>query len=239
MADPRHHAKPANQPIYIISGLAFGIDAEAHKSTLKYAGNGLRTIAVLGGGCDPESVYPRAHQVLAEKILESGGALVSEYPPGTYPTKYSFPMRNRIISGLSSAVIVIEAAEKSGALITARHALEQNKDVFAVPGSIFSKNSAGTNRLIRDGALPLCQIEDLQTRYFQLQKKSGILPINITKSTDPIEQKILTIIDTEPVDIEEIISKTKLNISELNAALARLQIQRKIKNSGTQSYYKI
>ncbi|KKW18658.1 MAG: protecting protein DprA protein, partial [Parcubacteria group bacterium GW2011_GWB1_50_9] len=146
----------------IISGLALGIDAIAHRTAVEAGG---ATIAVLGSGIDNESLYPPSNQGLARRITESGGAVISEYPPGTPALKEHFPARNRIISGLSKGILVVEAQEKSGALITARFALEQNRDVFAVPGSIFSLSSKGTNALIQEGAKLVSCGEDILKEY--------------------------------------------------------------------------
>lgn len=135
--------------INIISGLALGIDTYAHKGNILADSSG-KTIAVLGSGLD--EIYPKQNIGLARNIVQSGGCIISEYPVGTKPEKKNFPQRNRIISGLSSGVLVVEASKKSGALITADFALEQGKDVFAVPGNITSLMSEGCNMLIRDGA---------------------------------------------------------------------------------------
>ena len=140
----------------IVSGLALGVDGLAHQIALE---NGTKTIAVLGSGLD--TVYPPAHKKLAKRIVDSGGALVSEYPPKTQPSKMTFPARNRIVAGISLGVLVIEAPMKSGALITARFALEQGREVFAVPGSIYSENSQGCNLLIKTGAKPVTKVEDI------------------------------------------------------------------------------
>lgn len=142
----------------VVSGLAFGVDAEAHQATLDRGGI---TVAVLGSGANDEAIYPQDHAGLARRILESGGAVVSEYPPGTRPRKEHFPARNRIIAALSRAVLVVEAPVKSGAMITARLALEHGVDVWAVPGPIVSERSEGPNRLIRQGATPITCPEDI------------------------------------------------------------------------------
>jgi DNA processing protein len=142
--------------VVVVSGLARGIDAEAHRATLEAKG---RTIAVLGNGIDHD--YPPEHARLAREIVDGGGAILSEYPPGTPARPSFFPERNRIIAGLACGVLVVEAAERSGSLITARLALEEGREVWAVPGSIFSATSGGTNRLIREGARVATSAADL------------------------------------------------------------------------------
>ncbi len=146
----------ASRGVSVISGMAVGIDGAAHRGALAAGGH---TVAVLGSGIDVW--YPARHRSLAQSMLDSGGALVSEYPPGAAPEPWRFPLRNRIVSGLSRALVVVEAAERSGALITARLALEQNLDVFAVPGDIDRETSRGCNLLIRDGAHPLTAPDEL------------------------------------------------------------------------------
>ncbi|MBR2744899.1 MAG: DNA-processing protein DprA [Clostridia bacterium] len=140
----------------IVSGLALGIDTIAHNSTINERG---KTYAVIGNGLD--TIYPMENEILAQKIIESGGAIISEFIVGTKPEKSNFPRRNRIISGLANGVIVVEASNKSGSLITANYAINQGKEVWVVPGSIFSKNSEGTNALIKDGASVLTDINDI------------------------------------------------------------------------------
>ena len=136
--------------INIISGLALGIDTYAHLGNLQAQFNRSKTIAVLGSGID--KIYPSQNIELARKIVQTGGCIVSEYPIGTKPEKKNFPQRNRIISGLAKGILVVEATEKSGALITAEFGLEQGRDIFAIPGDITKEQSIGTNKLIRDGA---------------------------------------------------------------------------------------
>ena len=144
--------------IHIISGLALGIDTYAHMGNI-YAQSKGKTIAVLGSGID--EIYPKENIELARKIIQTGGCIVSEYELGTKPTKLNFPRRNRIISGLSDGILVVEAGEKSGALITAEFGLEQGKEIFAVPGDITKMQSKGTNMLIKDGAKIVLSSQDI------------------------------------------------------------------------------
>lgn len=149
----------ADKNINIVSGLALGIDKYAHLGALDSMYG--KTIAVLGTGVSDSEVYPLQNKKIFERILESNGTIISEFRLGTKPEKYNFPLRNRIISGISKKVIVVEATENSGSLITANYALEQGKDIYAVPGNITSKNSIGTNKLIEEGAYILKSIEDI------------------------------------------------------------------------------
>lgn len=150
----------AKEGIVTVSGLAKGIDSIAHKETLKAQG---KTIAVIGSGLD--NIYPSENTNLANEIIKNGGAVISEYIIGTKPQKMNFPARNRIISGLSNGVVVIEAKKKSGTMITVDFALEQGKEVFAVPGNVLSKNSEGTNELIKQGAKIVTNIEDILEEF--------------------------------------------------------------------------
>lgn len=154
----------------VVSGLAYGIDAIAHETALKHGG---KTVAVLGSGVDDASVYPRVHRGLANRIVKAGGLLISEYMPGSKPLKFHFPARNRIIAGLSQQVLVVEAGVDSGTLITANLALDYNREVWAVPGSINSEMSKGTNQLILEGAKPLVDVGQIQAAP-GLEKKEGL-----------------------------------------------------------------
>jgi DNA processing protein len=227
----------AQRGMTVVSGLARGIDAAAHRGALEGSG---RTVAVLGTGID--EVYPRDHKKLAEEILGSGGAVVSQFPLGTPPVSENFPYRNRIISGLSLGVVVVEAAENSGSLITARLAMEQNREVFAVPGNITSRNSFGTNYLIKGaGAKLVQQWQDIAAEMPQ-QLAAKLLPPPITvKSAEPSLSERLALLpeglsQTEttvfslltpdsPVQIDWLVDKSKLQISELTAALLALEMR--------------
>ncbi len=222
--------KLAKLGITIISGLAKGIDTFAHQAALENNG---RTIAVLGSGLDKKSFYPSCNYHLGEKISQCG-ALISEYPPGTRGTQFTFPQRNRIISGMSLGVVVIEAPEKSGALITATLALEQNREVFAIPGSIYEKNSRGTNNLIKMGAKIVTCIEDileeLNLLHLTEQSRRKIKP-------ETEEEKILIeILSHHPTHIDEIIQKSGLFASVVNATLMVMELKKIVRNLGKGNY---
>ena len=201
--------------ITIISGGAKGIDTVAHKTTLETNG---RTIVVLGCGIDV--AYPAQNSTLFKKIEETG-LILSEFPPGTKPFSYNFPRRNRIISGLSEAVIVAEAAEKSGSLITANFAADQGKEVMVVPGSIFLKGCKGCNMLIKDGASVISSLEDLRNEL-GLSKSDNISLLS------PVKEKILSIINQEPVHIDEIVNKSYIDREELFKVLFEMRIGKEI-----------
>ena len=223
----------AAQGITVVSGLALGIDAFAHQAALNAGG---RTLAVLGSGLGRKVIYPASNQKLAEKIVESG-ALISEFPLEARARVEYFPMRNRVISGLSLGVLVIEAKEKSGALITANQALEQNREVFAVPGSIFSANSAGTNNLIKQGAKIAARAEDVL-------EELNIMPIKEKrtefKAENPEEKFIFDLIadSSEPLHIDKIIILSKLNAAIVGSRLSLLELKGLIKNIGGGNYIK-
>lgn len=222
--------KLAKLGITIVSGLAKGIDTFAHQAALE---NGGRTIAVLGSGMDKRSFFPRSNYSLSEKISQQG-AVISEYPPGTRGTHFTFPQRNRIISGLSLGVVVIEAPEESGALITAALALEQNREVFAIPGSIYEKNSIGTNRLIKLGAKLVTDVEDILeelnlSHLLTLEKKK-------VKPDNKEEEIILSILSAQPVHIDEIIKKSGLSAGIVNSTLMILELKKAVRNLGKNNY---
>jgi DNA processing protein len=209
----------------IVSGLATGIDTLAHKAALEA---GAKTIAVLGTGIDEKTLYPQLNLPLARKIVEKEGAVISEYAPGTHGTKFSFPQRNRIISGLSKGVLVVEADHISGAMITAKCALEQNRDVFAMPGSIFAKTSEGANELIKKGAKLVACADDILEEYGLESKKMK----KIIRGESPEEEKILTALAGGPATADDIIRKTGLGAPQVNATLMIMEIGKKIKNLG-------
>jgi DNA processing protein len=215
----------ASHGMTVISGLAFGIDAEAHRGALDGKG---KTLAILGNGL-PE-VYPKEHAGLAEKIC-SQGAVISEFPLHAPSHKSNFPRRNRIISGLSLGVLVVEATQKSGSLITARYACEQGKEVFAVPGNPYDAYSSGTNSLIRDGAKLTATVEDILEEFTHLrlnkdEKISGASrPHNLTAE----EQKILSALTFDPVSIEDLSSLSSLEIKNLSHILLTLELKKYIK----------
>lgn len=217
-----------NLDITIVSGLATGIDSIAHKTALEYNG---RTIAVLGNGLD--IVYPNKNKELYKEIAKNG-ALITEYFCGVAPLPYNFPQRNRIISGLSLGVIIVEAKGKSGSLITAQHALEQGKEVFAVPGNINSIFSEGTNRLIKDGAKLIMDVEDIIEELYQLQDRlNRIKKENIDYSNlSELEISIVELIKEGPMHCDTIAMKTGMNIKEVNSILTILELKGIIKEIG-------
>jgi len=207
--------------VTIVSGLALGIDSIAHRTALE---NGGRTIAVLGNGLDV--IYPKKNKELYNLIPENG-AILTEFPFGVQPLAHNFPQRNRIISGISLGVIVIEAKEKSGSLITAEHALEQGKEVFALPGNINSIFSRGTNKLIKEGAKLIMDIEDVIEEIYVLknkQYKSKEKEIDYSQLSE-LEIKVVEIMKEGPVHCDMIAFKTGLDISTVNSIITILEIK--------------
>jgi DNA processing protein len=220
----------AEAEVIIVSGLAPGIDTFSHSAAVE---RNKRTIAVLGTGVDTESIYPKSNLKLAERILETGGCLISEYPPGTPGSKITFPQRNRIISGLSFGVLVVEAKAKSGALITASWARKQQRLVFAVPGPIHSLNSKGPHILIKKGAKLTESADDILRELKLPQKTTGIL---FTEGKNADESLILNALKEEILYIDKIIEETKMPASRVASALAILEIEGKIRNLGGNLY---
>ncbi len=213
--------------ITIVSGLALGIDGIAHRSALDA---GLKTIAVPGSGLDESVLYPSTHKNLAQKILESGGALISEFEPKFHATPYSFPQRNRIMAGISHAVLVIEAEIKSGTLITSKFATEYNRDVLTIPGSIFSKNSEGPNMLIRLGATPIRKSEDiLEALGFKIDKESQNLELKYSDCSDE-ELLVVKILDT-PKTKDDLIRELHMPTSKVCTIISIMEIKGLIKES--------
>lgn len=224
----------AQQNVPVVSGLALGIDAIAHQAAVDAQG---RTIAVLGSGLNQQNIYPSANRYLAHKILAEDGLLISEYPPNTLALQGHFPQRNRIIAGLSLAILVIEAPQQSGALITAQHALEFNRDVLAVPGDIYHSNAQGTNNLIKLGAKLVTAAADVlealnMQNIKQVVENREIIP-------DSTEEKlILEHLTSEPVHINHLIKLSGLSTAMVNSTLLLMEMKGKVKHLGGQMYVK-
>ncbi len=215
------------EKVAIVSGLALGMDTIAHKAALDA---GLKTIAVPGSGLDRKVIYPHSNIGLADEIVRSGGALLSELPPLKPAALYTFPARNRIMAGISRAILVIEAQEKSGTLITARLAIEYNRDLLAVPGSIFSLNSAGTNRLIRQGATPITSGDDLlEALLIPRIKNEKTIDTNLLSDN---ENKILELLTVEALTKDELVRESVIKVSEINIILSMMEIKGLIKELG-------
>jgi len=218
--------------VCIVSGLALGIDAISHE--FSYANPG-KTIAVLGHGLD--NIYPRQNYKLAMKILENGGGLVSEYPLGSHPEIYHFPERNRIISGLSNGVLIVEAGKKSGSLITATTALDQNRDVFAIPGSVFNDMSIGTNHLIASGAVLTTSTNDIFEQMNWNNKETQLQMCLDTSSLSELEISIYKKTSFEPIRIDRYIEIFEnINSQKITTTLSQLELKGFIKNIGGGSY---
>ena len=212
-------------PIIIVSGLAMGIDSIAHKSALEV---GLTTISFPGSGLDNSVLYPRTNIRLADEIVNSGGCLISEFEPKFIATLYSFPQRNRLMAGISKAVLIIEAEEKSGTLITARLALDYNRDVLAVPGSAFSSNSNGTNWLIKQGATPVTTREDVLIALgFEVEKPKQSDKEKYADCSKE-ELKIIELL-REPIERDDLIRESGMDIAKANALLSIMEIKDLIK----------
>lgn len=222
----------AKTGLAIVSGLALGIDALAHQAAID---NDARTIAVLGSGAD--MIYPRTNHNLAQRIIERG-CLVSEFPLGTPPFKTNFPRRNRLIAGLSLGTIVIEAAEKSGSLITARYALLENREVMAVPGNIYVPTSLGTNNLIKLGAKPITSANDVLSAL-RLEHLSLTERPKIAATLTPGETEILTALGWEPMHVNELARLTILDMSAINSRLTTMELKGVVKNMGNLRYVRL
>lgn len=218
----------ASAGVSIISGLAIGIDAAAHRAALANHGT---TVAVLGTGID--LTYPWEHHDLEKQILESGGAIVSEFPLGSPPERTHFPQRNRIISGLARATLLVEAGDRSGALITAKFALDQNREVLTVPGSILSPQSVGVNSWLRLGAKPVLSADDILEIY---QLAGPPRAPTRPSPDDPMASKILGLVTLEPIHIDELVERSRLDTSLVSAGLAFLEVHGHIRHLGGMYY---
>ncbi len=221
----------------VVSGLAFGIDSDAHQAALRNHGE---TIAVLGSGIDDAHVTPQSHLALAQDVCRSG-ALISEYPPGTDANKGTFPARNRILAGLSQGTLIIEAAEKSGTAITVRLALDYNREIFAVPGSIFSPLSTGCHQLIRQGAKPVVSIADILEEYPYLaphKKTESHIP-EAPKDLSREALALWNILSHEALHIDTILKRSTLGTTQVMAELTLLELRGLAKNVGGQQYIRI
>lgn len=224
--------KLIDNKISIISGLALGADAVSHQECLKNHG---RTIAVLGSGLDAANIYPKQNQRLAQEIFEAGGLIISEYPIGTLPLRFNFPARNRLISGLSLGTLIIEATEESGSLITAKLALEQNREVFCVPGNIFSPLSEGPNNLIKLGAKLITGVEDI-LEEMSIEHQELPLPKAKPLPANPQETAILKTLGPEPKHIDKITLESGLSASLVFSVISLMEIAGKVKNVGGMNY---
>jgi DNA processing protein len=222
----------ARNSICVVSGLARGVDSIAHRAALDAGG---RTVAVLACGLD--IVYPPEHSRLAREIVERG-ALVSEQPLGTEPRGDYFPRRNRIMSGLSLGVLIVEGDVKSGAMITARLALEQDREVFAVPGSIFSPQSRGTNSLIQEGAKPVLRVEDVLEELNLTMVPQQMEMQEMMPATDT-EAELLRHISREPVHVDEVCRGSGLPIATVSSVLAMLELKGLVRQMGPMSYVRV
>jgi len=226
----------AQQEVVIVSGLAFGVDFLSHEAALKFSG---KTIAVMAGGID--SIYPPEHQKMALEILKKGGLILGEHPDGTSYLRQHFPARNRIIAGLANSVLVVEAKTKSGSLITAEFALKEKKKVFAVPGSIFSSESEGTNHLFSRGALPAVKSEDIFCFHSALKSNEDqkITEKEIKKNLNEEEKNIFQhIFFEESISLNDLIKKSGLSSSATIAIITQLELKGVIKEVGGARYVK-
>lgn len=216
--------------VSIVSGLALGIDAIAHRAALDNHGH---TVAVLGSGCDDMSIYPASNLGLARDILASDGAIISEFPPKTESFKSHFPIRNRIIAGMTLGTLVTEADINSGSLITARAALDYNRDVFAVPGDIYSQTSMGTNNLLKLGARLVTEPSDIAS-YLGINMDTKPAPLPLPEGPD--EAALILALSREPRHIDELVRKSCLDISAVSATLTILEMKGAVRNVGNMHY---
>jgi DNA processing protein len=224
----------------VVSGLALGIDAIAHKAALD---NGIPTVAVPGSGLADKVLHPHSHLKLSKEIVDAGGCLLSEFPPEYPAGLHTFPQRNRIIAGLCSATLVIEAPNKSGALITTKFALDFNRDVMAVPGPIFNENSKGVNGLLKRGAIPVTCAEDILDAFNIVYKNGENLKLDFNSKDSSanfstLEQEILSCL-SEPMSKDDLIRRLNKPATQINPALTMMQINGLIKESGGEIFKNI
>lgn len=212
-------------PVVIVSGFAMGIDTIAHKTAMKV---GLTTLVFPGSGLSSEAIFPKVNANMMKEIVNAGGCFISEFEPDFKATHWTFPMRNRLMAGISKAVLVIEAQEKSGTLITARLATEYNRDVLAVPGSIYSLNAKGTNRLIRQGATPITSAEDLLEALGFEKEDEEDKQQKLFEDLSPEEKKVIEILH-EPMPRDELIRTLKMPIQNANSLISVMEIKGLIK----------
>jgi DNA processing protein len=209
----------ARHGVTMVSGMARGIDSAAHRGSLSVGG---RTIAVLG--CGVNIIYPRENRHLFEEIM-AHGAVISEFPMSTPPEGMNFPRRNRIISGLSLGVVIVQASARSGSLITARLALEQNRDVFAVPGNIGMARSQGTNRLIKQGAKLVESADDILEEVLPRFQHQGATSEDRDLSLEEEEERVFSLLEDEPIHIDSIIAQTRMAASRISSILLQLELK--------------
>ena len=223
----------ARNGITIVSGLARGIDAVAHRATLEANG---RTVAIMACGID--RVYPPEHRDLAHQIVESGGAIVTEFPLGTEPISANFPARNRLISGLSLGVLVVEDGEKSGALITARFALEQDREVFAIPGTINSPVSVGSNRLIQQGAKLVTRVEDiLEELNLRMAAEQAVAQVTLPDTAE--EAALLSQLSSQPLHVDELGRITGMPSYIVSSTLTMMELKGMVQQVGGMNYVRL
>jgi DNA processing protein len=219
----------AQHGVTVISGLARGVDGVAHQAALRAGG---RTLAVLGSGVD--CIYPPEHRKLAEQIIQHGG-LLSDYPPGSPPDSINFPPRNRIISGMSTVTVVVEAGESSGALITATFAAEQGREVFAVPGNIYAPQCKGTNRLIQQGARPLLTVDEV-LETLNVEQVHEHRSARLMFPMDAVESALLQTLGSETMHVDEILAQSGLSIDKVSATLAMMELKGLVRHLGGMNY---
>ncbi len=215
--------------VCIVSGLAYGIDGVAQKTVIEGSG---KTIGVLASGLD--KIYPADHRVLADKIILGGGAIVSEYPPGAPPLKHHFLRRNRIIAGLSVGTLVVEAAKHSGALVTAKYALEYGRGVFAIPGDIDREQAAGTNNLIKNGAVPVFSGKDIleELNLIEIDRQIESKEVILDKTEDMVWQ----FLNKQPKYLDELVGLTGMTAGNLSSVLIGMEMKGLVRECGGLSY---